>query len=135
MKNSGFTLVELLITIVVIAIVTSVAVPSYQQHVLRSQRGDATAALLLIAAQQEKWYLQNNTYSTSLTDLGVTDTANKFYTLSIDSADSFQFVATASVDSTGPQKADKKCKSFTLDSAGARTAKDSDNADNSDYCW
>ena len=73
----------------------SLALPSYQQHVMRSHRGDAMSALMRLAKQQEKWYLQNNTYSSSLTDLKVPATENGYYTLSITAADADTFSATA----------------------------------------
>ena len=52
--SRGFSLVELMMVIVIIAILASVAVPGYRDYVQRAQRVDATAALLRIAAAQEK---------------------------------------------------------------------------------
>ena len=59
----GFTLVELMIVVVVVSILAAVAIPSYRNYVMRSQRIDATTALLRIQAAEEKYFLQNNAYT------------------------------------------------------------------------
>lgn len=134
-KQQGFSLIELLITVVIISIITSIALPSYQEHVKRSHRTDATAALLLVAAEQEKFYLANNAYTTTLSDLGIDGTQEGYYTLEITSSDlTTQFVATATPKSGEPPASDGKCTEFSLDSAGTRRAL-KDSTDNTSYCW
>ncbi len=134
-KQTGYTLLELLITVSIITIVTSIALPSYQKHVQRSHRGDAMAALLKIANAQEKFYLQNNTYTTVLTDLNIDGTANGYYTLTINNADVDEFSASADPQSGGPQADDDTCAQFTIDSTGALGATDSGGGDNTTACW
>ena len=87
-RMHGVTLIELLIVIVVIGILAAIAVPSYRNYVLRAQRTDAMSALLRVAAAQEKFYLQNNTYADddALADdppagLGISSTENGWYDL------------------------------------------------------
>ncbi len=133
--QTGYTLLELLITVSIITIVTSIALPSYRQHVQRSHRGDAMAALLKIANAQEKFYLQNNTYTSDLSDLNIDGTANGYYTLSIDTADVDEFEASASAKSGGPQADDETCAEYTIDSTGALGATDSGGGDNTTACW
>jgi len=122
----GMTLIELMIVVLVIALLASIAIPSYRQYVLRSHRVEAKAALLNLAAAQEKFYLQNNTYATDAqlttappTGLGISDTI-EFYTLSISSANATTFEAEAIA--TGTQLDDQRCKYFSVDSVGARRA-------------
>ena len=62
-KSAGMTLIELMIVVAIVALLASIAVPSYRQYVLRANRIEATTALLQLAAAQEKFYLQNNTYA------------------------------------------------------------------------
>ena len=62
---SGFTLMELMITLAIVALLAAIAVPSYREYIIRSNRIDATSALLKIAAAQEKFFLQNNSYATN----------------------------------------------------------------------
>lgn len=135
-RMRGVTLMELMIVIVVIGILASIAVPSYRSYLLRAQRTDAMSALLRVAAAQEKFYLQNNTYAaTALLDdappagLGISGTENGWYTLTISGADLTQaFTATATAVAGGAQAADTHCASFSLTSAGQKTATNSD-------CW
>lgn len=63
-RNQGFTLIELMITVVVIAILTALALPSYQDYVLRGRLVDATTALSALRARMEQHYQDNRTYQT-----------------------------------------------------------------------
>lgn len=134
-RQRGYTLMELLLTVSIITIVASIALPSYRQHVKRSHRGDAMAALMRVANAQEKFYLQNNTYAGTLAELNITSTANDYYTLSIVDANINAFSATAIPKSGGPQADDDQCATFAIDSTGALSATNSGGADNTSYCW
>jgi len=65
-RQRGVTLIELVVVMIIVGILTAIAVPSYRSYVLRSQRSDAKDALLALATQQEKHYLQCNTYATAI---------------------------------------------------------------------
>jgi type IV pilus assembly protein PilE len=131
-SQRGVTLIELVVVVAIVALLASIAVPSYRQYLLRSHRVEATSALLALAAAQEKFYLQNNTYTDKLTDdppggLGLDDTTeNGFYTIDIDDADAEGYTATATA--AGGQTDDDHCAVFTIDQSGARSATSSD-------CW
>ena len=64
----GFTLVEVMITLVVVAILGSLAVASYTGYVRESNRSEAWSLLLQIQSGEEKYFLQNATYTGDLTD-------------------------------------------------------------------
>lgn len=88
-KQTGFTLIELLIVVAIIGILSSVAIPAYQNHTKNSEAsvGVSTASSLLTNIDL---YIQNkDTFPTSgqLTDLGATANMNPLGTLSL-SADS-----------------------------------------------
>jgi type IV pilus assembly protein PilE len=135
-RMGGVTLIELMIVIVIVGILASIAVPSYRNYVMRAQRTDAMSALLRVAAAQEKFYLQNNTYAaTALLDdappagLGINGTDNGWYTLSVSGADlTAGFTVTATAVAGGPQAVDTHCATFSLTSAGQKTATNTD-------CW
>ena len=68
--GGGFTLIELMIVVVIVGVLAAIAYPSYQQYARESKRADAHAALLRIATLEEKFFSNNNTYTTSTTALG-----------------------------------------------------------------
>jgi type IV pilus assembly protein PilE len=135
---AGFSLVELMITVTIITILASIALPSYRNYVMRANRGDATQALLRIAAQQEKFYIQNNTYANTLAAAGLnmsTTSEHGWYDLSITAGDVNGFTAQA-VATAGQQQADDTaCQTFSIDSQGRKLALDSGGASNEDTCW
>ncbi|MDQ0080707.1 type IV pilus assembly protein PilE [Variovorax sp. YR266] len=71
-KTGGFTLIELMITVAIVAILAAVALPSYQQYVIRSKRSAAQAQMMDIANRQQQFLLANRSYAdkTALTASG-----------------------------------------------------------------
>jgi len=137
---AGFTLIELLIAMVIVAILASIAVPSYRAYVLRSRREDAISALLRISTAEEKFFLQNNTYTTSTAPGGLGTGAvsdNGYYDIAIvpgPNGIASGYSATATPNATGGQSDDAKCASFTIDQTGQRTATGTDPTPNQ-TCW
>lgn len=124
-KIAGFTLIELMIVVAIIGVLAAIAYPNYQQHMQKSRRSDAQVALVQMAAAQERWYLQNNTYTNVLANVGCTDlagicTENRWYTLSIPVANASTFTLTATPVAGGAQANDLDCTTITLNSAGQR---------------
>ncbi len=83
-SSSGFTLIEMMIVVAIIAIVSAIAVPSYNEYVLRSRLQDATASLATKQVQLEQWFQDRRTYAGS--GLGTApcanDTANRNFDFS-----------------------------------------------------
>lgn len=139
-RQDGFTLVEILIAVVIVSILASMAIPAYQSYMLRAHRTDAKTAMMRIMAEQEKFYIQNNRYSTDFGDLGFpsTKTERGWYQLAVtpDNAGNPQtYTLTATAIATEGQTRDKKCRVFRLDNNGRLTADTDGGADNSDECW
>ena len=125
-----------MITVTIIAIVTSIALPSYREHVKRTMRTDATSALLRLAAEQEKFYISNNSYTTDLDDLNITGTNEGLYTLAITSENLVTtFIATASRTPGESQEHDDKCASFSINANGNRGAIGDGSTDTTESCW
>lgn len=119
-KNTGFTLIELMIVVAIVAILAAIVYPNYRQNVRDSNRSEAHSELLRVADFQERFYLQNNTYSVDIAEVGnkpVTD--NGFYNISITNADANTFTLTATA--AGGQVDDTDCPVITLTSAGQKT--------------
>jgi len=121
----GVTLVELMIVVVIISILAAISYPSYREFAARAKRNEAKAALLKLAVNQERAYLQNNSYTSDLTILGFsstptfrTDTGS--YVITIPNADAAGFTATASYQLGGAESL--KCNVFTIDGGGVKTS-------------
>ncbi|NBD20598.1 prepilin-type N-terminal cleavage/methylation domain-containing protein [Aquabacterium fontiphilum] len=123
----GFTLIELMITVAIVAILASVAYPAYTEQVARSRRADAQAVLMEAAQHMQRFYAAHNRYDLQLD--GATANAlpgtlqaspragTAAYTLSISAVDAGAFTLTATA--TGAQ-ANDRCGNFTLTHTGAR---------------
>ena len=125
MKNSarGFTLLELMIVVAIVAILGSIAIPAYQDSVRKSRRADAMTSLIQIQAQQEKWRANNPQYSNSLSSLGWsgTDSLEGYYTVAIAASSVNAFTATATPKTGGPQAGDS-CGTLTITANGPDTS-------------
>lgn len=92
----GFTLIELMITLVVVAVLAAVALPAYFESVRKSRRGDAIALMSQVAQAQERWRANNPNFATdfgrdvlnvrSTAASGVATLTEPYYTISIPSA-------------------------------------------------
>ena len=135
-KNSrGFTLVELMIVVVIVAILAGIAIPSYQSSVQKGRRTDAKETLLSAAALQEKHYMQHNAYSSSTDTIGGNESGEGYYSISLAQpcgADTcYQVTATAQ----GAQVKDDDCAAYSINQAGTKTAVNSGGANSTDKCW
>lgn len=62
--NAGFTLIEVLVTVTVIAIIAAIAIPSYNQYIIKARRVDARSVLTKLLADAEQFRTMNNRYPT-----------------------------------------------------------------------
>jgi type IV pilus assembly protein PilE len=136
---AGFTLIELMFVVVIVAVLLAVALPSYQNSLQKGRRSDAMSALMDVANRQEQFMLDRSTYTQNMTELGFASdpmaSADGFYTVDagICAAGTIQrcYVLTATPVNGGLQSKDSRCATFILDSTGAKTATGTD----SNACW
>ena len=130
-KMLGFSLIELMVVVAVIAILAAFATPTYRDYVLRAARTDAKNSLVDLAARQERFRFANNAYATTLTQLnaGSTSLDGKYSLTMAGSATTFSITATPA----GTQVQDK-CGALTLNQAGVRGTVNS-NGLSAQECW
>lgn len=130
-RQSGFTLIELMIVLVILGILVGIGLPSYQRSITRSNRVDAQAALLGFAQAMERRFTQNYSYEASAVggaDTGAPDATvypsqsplennDPAYNLSIQAADDTGFTIRAVPIAGGRQDGDGMLQ---LDSLGRR---------------
>ncbi|MET0332621.1 MAG: type IV pilin protein [Dyella sp.] len=130
---NGFTLIELMVVVAIVAILAAIAIPSYSRYVYRARRVDGQQLLLKIATAQERYYALNNKYAVLSAAGFSSDTVTSekgYYTAQIATAsltsttvNSITVAAqgyTATATPIGAQAADQ-CTGLSIDNTGAKT--------------
>lgn len=135
----GVTLPEILVVLLLVGLIAALALPSYRQHLVRVNRGEATSALYEIATAEERYYLRQGRYTGDITaeppdGLGLVLTSgNRHYGYSVSMAgDGQSFIASATPRPGGGQDSDGECLVFSLDHRGRRAVSGSKDTS---FCW
>ena len=132
----GFTLIELMIAIAILAIIMGIAIPSYTQYVLKSSRADAKNVLMQSAQSLERCYTRFSAYNDAGCPISQGDTimsANDKYQMTATTVNADDFLLTAVPQ--GGQTNDSECGNFTLTHTGQKGANGGTDAADVDKCW
>ena len=121
----GFTLVELMIVVVIVAILAAFAIPMYSAYVLRANRSAAESVMLDIASAQERFMIDNRSYASTLAQLGYTvpNTVSTFYTVTVTPVTGPPpgYTLTAAPVAGTTQARDTTCGTLTYASSGTKS--------------
>ena len=127
---SGFTLIELMIVLTVLSIIAIIALPGYRDYVKRAARSEGKAMLVTAASAEEQFFLNNKTYTTTITGTTGLNMSNMSesgkYQLTVAAGTTANpgcaittcFTLTATPQ--GGQTDDTECGNFTLESDGTK---------------
>lgn len=119
----GFTLIEAIVVMAMIAILAAIAIPNYSEYVLRSHRSSAQSFVSDVASRQAQFFLDRRVYATTVAALNMTPppevAARYAFAINVVAGPppGFQITATP----TGAQVGDR-CGALTINQAGTKTA-------------
>jgi type IV pilus assembly protein PilE len=138
----GFTLLELMIVVAIVAILSAIAYPSYNKYVIRTHRVAAAGCLTQYSNYMERFYTTNQSYSATNAGVAanapvpVLDCATQsvaYYTYDAIPANLSPTTYTVEAVPIGSQlAADTQCGTLTLSQTGTRTKSGTDTVDK---CW
>lgn len=134
-RQTGFTLIELMIVVGVVAILSAIAIPSYRQHVIKTRRAAAAGCLLEVSQLAERQYTTTMAYDApavpDITGMQCRNDLANFYNiiLAVPSATTY----TASAQPNGTSQNDPKCGTLSTNQTGAKMK--SGTAATVQECW
>ncbi|MGC4027467.1 MAG: type IV pilin protein [Steroidobacteraceae bacterium] len=134
--TKGFTLIELLIAVTIVGILTAIAYPSYQRHVVKSQRSAAEACLSQYAQFMERYYTTSLTYvgaAPGVLGCAAESGMDANYGFRVENLGTTTYTAVAQPTAAFALR-DARCGSLTLNQRGQRGA-GSGSTDDIKYCW
>jgi type IV pilus assembly protein PilE len=147
-KSQGFTMIEMMITVLIIGILARVAYTSYFSQVQKSNRSDAKIVLNDVAQRMQRCFTSQSTYKPTTTGTctvvdNLTSTAGiislqGYYRVGLAvstdlTATTYKLTATAVAGKR--QETDKICASMTLDQTGKKSSLDDASTDTTATCW
>lgn len=136
-RSKGFTLIELMIVVLIIAVLAGLAYSGYQQQVRKSRRAEAKQVLSEVALRQEKWRSNNVSYLG--TDSTVAEkaafgtiTSGSYYTIAITTAESGTAYTATATPKAGTDQVNDSCGTLTWALSAGLVTKSSSAGSN---CW
>jgi type IV pilus assembly protein PilE len=122
-SGRGFTLIELVVVLAIIAILASIAIPNYSEYVMRTNRSAAQSFISDIASRQAQFFLDRRTYAATIAELnlGMSPDLAARYAVAINVVAGPPLAYTVTATPIGPQLRDR-CGAMTINQAGNKTA-------------
>ena len=116
--QAGFTLIELMIVVAIIAILAAIVLPNYKNYLIKAHRTDAQAAMLSLAQYMESQYNASFSYPAVDTDtLNLPENVTNYYDFEVETlGQSFTITAAPT-----PRQNDTQCGTLTLNEQGVKT--------------
>jgi len=132
-RQRGFTLIEALIAMAIVAILATLAWPSFAGALQRSRRIEAASALLHVQLAQERWRSGHASYAADLGALRLSEPLSPHYRLAITGSETDRYTAVATA--TGAQAADAACTRLVLTLDAGRPVLGSTGRAPASVCW
>lgn len=133
--RGGFTLIEMLVAIVIIAILTAIALPTFTESVRKGRRADAVALLTGLQLAQERYRANNPAYANDLAQLPGAAVSTEHYQAAIASASASGYTLMATARSGSPQNDDAACRQMSLRMTSGGNVVYAGVADSATPCW
>jgi type IV pilus assembly protein PilE len=135
----GFTLIELMIVVVVIAVLAAIAIPNFQEQARKGRRAEAVRSIGEYQLMLERWRAENPTYGACPTGVTCSGTrpslpTSDFYTITESNVTASSYTVTATRKPGSSMANDPKCGNFVMTVSGGAMTKSISSGD-SGYCW
>lgn len=141
----GFTLIELMVVIAIVAILVMIAMPGYESYIRKTKRSLGKGELLAVQARQEQFFADNKQYATDLSNLGYgsspyainsdgvevdVTSVDRIYLIKLSSATTTAFTLEAVPQ--GRQAPDPECGTFSITNTSVKSISGNSSLSN---CW